>query len=93
MPSGRAQEILYFIKAEDFVPIIEQARVDIQLNVNTVLLLLCFIALDQNLVLKKERDFSNLQKVGMGKLNVALLTTKSENYFHQISFVKPFLGS
>lgn len=64
----------------------------LQMNVNSVLLF-CFIEFYQNPVLSKERDFSNLQKLGVGKLNVALLSTRSENYFHQISFVKSFLGS
>lgn len=63
----------------------------LQLHVNSVLF--CFIAFYQTPVLKEERGFHNLQKVGIGKLHVVLLSAKSENYFHQVSFAKPFLGS
>lgn len=52
----------------------------LQLNANRVMLF-WFTAFYQNPVLKKEGGFSILQKLGMGKLNVALLSTKSENYF------------
>lgn len=66
----------------------------LQLNVNSVSFF-CFIAFfpTKTLCLRKKEVTKNLQKVGMGKLNVALLSTKSENCFHQVSFVKPFLGS